>query len=321
MRRSLCLNLALGPTLFVLASLKPDTVSAQDVSAQDVSAQDVAAENVRAEGVPTENAPAAAGSAQQPPASPARSPNVVEAERYAAQAFDAYSRKDYERALELYEAALAAAKSADILYNLARVHDVGLHEATLAIEYYRRYLAEPKAQPARSQLAERRIAELQAAELPAAQQATALENTPGTAPATALVADDAPTPAALAAPLPSSGWTWRETTAAALAGSGVVALGVGVGFGIAAYSRGDDWRHDCDGNSCTSQQGVDAARSAARSARVATVALAAGGALLAGGAAVWWFGSKREESSGQVALGLAPTSAGAEVGCSLAGSF
>ena len=76
----------------------------------------------------------------------------------------------------------------------------------------------------------------------------------------------------------------------------------------------------CDGDRCTSQRGVDAARSAARLARVATVALAAGGGLLAGGAALWWFGSKREESS-SLALELSPTSAGAEVGCSLSGSF
>jgi tetratricopeptide (TPR) repeat protein len=246
---------------------------------------------------------------------------VVEAERYAAQAFDAYSRKDYERALELYEAALAAAKSADILYNLARVHDVGLHEATLAIEYYRRYLAEPKAQP-------RAVSSPNGAspscKRPSCQRPSRRRRSrthrarprrrrslPTTRPRQRRSPLCSPPPAGPGARPPP-----RRSRAAGSSRS--VWASVLVSRRIRA---GDDWRHDCDGNNCTSQQGVDAARSAARSARVATVALAAGGALLAGGAAVWWFGSKREESSSQVALGLAPTSAGAEVGCSLAGTF
>jgi len=283
MRRSLCLSLALAPLFGALVSSHSRGASAEEAPRAD-----------------------AAGDA-------ARAPNVAEAEHYAEQAFDAYSRKEYGRALELYQSALAAAKSADILYNIARVYDVGLHEDAHAIEYYRRYLAEPKAQPSRSQLAERRISELEAAE-----QAALPESAPLAAPTPTSVPGEAALPPA---PLASSGWSWSETTAAVLASTGVVALGVGTGFGVAAYSQRDEWKQGCDGNHCTTQSSVDAAHSAARLANVATVALAAGGGLLAGGAAFWWLGSKHEETSTRVALDLAPARGGAEVGCTLSGSF
>jgi len=260
--------------------------------------------------------------AAEPPstsAEPAVSPNVSEAERFAALAFDAYGRQDYPRALNLYESALRAARSADILYNIARVYDVGLHDGVHAVEYYRLYLAEPKALPPRSEFAARRISELQ----PALREpaVTALPSDTSEEHPTELAAQDAAAAARPVLTAAASTWTWRETTAAALAGSGVVALGVGIGFGVSAYARSDDWQDECDGNVCRSQRGVDAARTAASRARVATIALAAGGGLLAGGAVVWWLSSQRDERASHVALQLAPAGSGAEVGCSLSGRF
>jgi tetratricopeptide (TPR) repeat protein len=295
MRRSFCLSLALTAMLGALLCSYSRAAAAEEVQPGSEAT--------------------AAGDARAAAADAARPANVAEAEQYAEQAFEAYRDKDYERALALYERALAAAKSADILYNIARVYDVGLHDGTRASEYYRRYLAEPKAQPPRSQLAERRVSELDAA-----QPAALPERVPSATPAPALEPGVAAAPSA-PAPLASSGWTWRQTTAAVLAGTGVVALGVGTGFGIAAYSHSDDWKQDCDGDRCASQSGVDAAHSAARLANVATVALAAGGALLAGGAALWWLGPKQDEARPQLALALAPARGGAEIGCTLAGSF
>src|SRR4029079_6249045 len=73
MRRSLCLSLALVPLFGALVSSHSRTASAEEAHRAD-----------------------AAGDA-------ARAPNVAEAEQYAAQAFDAYSRKEYGRALELYQ--------------------------------------------------------------------------------------------------------------------------------------------------------------------------------------------------------------------------
>jgi tetratricopeptide (TPR) repeat protein len=228
---------------------------------------------------------------------------VVEAEHRAAPGFVAYERNEYQQAIDLYQRALAAASSADILYNIARVYDVGLHDNVHATEYYRRYLAEPKAQSPRRQLAEQRIAVLQPSPL-----AAPIETDPSAA-----IADTAPSQN-------ESGWSWRETSAIALAGSGVIALGVGTGFGISAASQSDTWKQDCKGNVCQSQRGVDAAHTAADRARVATIALAAGGALLAAGAAVWWLGANHEESP-RVALQVVPVGPAAQLGCSFSSSF
>jgi tetratricopeptide (TPR) repeat protein len=236
-------------------------------------------------------------------ATDARPANVIEAEQLASQAFEAYQRKEYDRAIDLYQQALTAASSADILYNIARVYDVGLNDGPRATEYYRRYLAEPKAQAPRRELAEQRIAALQPSPLLAP-----IETDPA-----ATIADATPVQH-------ESGWTWRETSALALAGSGLIALGVGAGFAISAASQSDTWKRDCDGNVCQTQSGVDAAHRAADRATIATVAMAAGGALLAGGAAIWWLGPRREEAP-RVALRVMPVGAAAQIGCSFSSSF
>jgi tetratricopeptide (TPR) repeat protein len=287
-------------TLFPLLTLSP--LFARPALAADVSAppaSGAAPSGAVPSGLAAE-APSAPSAAETANARPA---NVVEAEHLAAQAFDAYERKEYRQAIELYQRALDAASSADILYNIARVYDVGLHDSARASEYYRRYLAEPKVQSPRRQLAEQRVAALQPPPLSAA-----IETDPAAA-----IADTAPLQ-------PSSSWTWRETSAVALAGSGVIALGIGAGFAISAASQSDTWKQDCDGNVCQSQRGVDAAHTAADRAGVATIALAAGGALLAGGAAIWFLGTKHEESP-RVALQVVPTGPAAQVGCSFSSSF
>jgi tetratricopeptide (TPR) repeat protein len=284
----------LRPTLYCLV-LSPLLALAQPALAADAELAHEA-----------QDAPAAADALSVPPAAEPtalRPANVIEAEQLAAQAFEAYERKEYDRAIELYEKALAAASSADILYNIARVYDVGLNDGPRATEYYRRYLAEPKTPAPRRQLAEQRIA--------------ALRPPPLIAP---IETDPAATIADTALPQHGSSWTWRETSALALAGSGVIALGIGAGFGISAASQSDTWKRDCDGNVCQTQSGVNAAHTAADRARVATIALAAGGALLAGGAAIWWLGPRREQSP-RVALQVVPTGAAAQIGCSFTNSF
>src|SRR4051812_29210658 len=71
--------------------------------------------------------------------------NVARAEEYASQAFDAYSQQDYPRAVALYQQALAASASPDIIYNLARIYDLKLKDRALSIEFYERYTADPGA--------------------------------------------------------------------------------------------------------------------------------------------------------------------------------
>src|SRR5688572_32828061 len=76
----------------------------------------------------------------------AASSDVSKAENYAAQAFEAYERKDYQEAVVLYLKALEAAPSSDALYKLAKIYDAKLRHRELAMKFYRRYMADPGAE-------------------------------------------------------------------------------------------------------------------------------------------------------------------------------
>jgi hypothetical protein len=248
----------------------------------------------------------------------ARAAHVALAERYAAAAFEAYRVRDYGRAVSLYEQALAAAPSADILYNMARVYDVGLRDRRLAIAYYERYSADPAASPERLDTVTQRLGELRAAEL--ASMGALAEDDPG-------IARDFPLDAAsIAAPraaprTESEGLRPLQVTALALGGVGLVGMGLGIGFGLWARTEEDTWRRACEGNACTSQRGVEAAQSAARRAGVATVSLAVGGGLLAASAVLWLLDGDIERPSSAAPLRLTPVLDAARLGGSLSGQF
>jgi hypothetical protein len=115
--------------------------------------------------------------------------------------------------------------------------------------------------------------------------------------------------------------TALELTALTMAGVGLAGVGIGVGFGFAARAETDTWRRYCDGNDCTSQRGVNAAESAERSARVATVGFATGGTLLALSTVVWWLGSASEGSGSGAALDVSPVASESELGWTVSGRF
>jgi tetratricopeptide (TPR) repeat protein len=240
--------------------------------------------------------------------------DVPLSERYAARAFEAYRQRDYASAVTLYQKALDAAPSADILYNMARVYDVGLRDRTLAISFYNRYVGDPGAVPKQIETANKRLAELRAAELAATAPALA---TPETTMAQ-------PTPSASPAPVAASvDSSSGVSPAAVVAGSvGLVGIGLGVGFGFAAKSDLDESERYCNGNQCTSQRGVDAAKSAAREANIATVGFVAGGALLALGSVLWLMGDAREEQPELAGgLGWSPHIGRDELSLSVSGSY
>jgi tetratricopeptide (TPR) repeat protein len=239
--------------------------------------------------------------------------DVAEAERLAGAAFAAYEQQQYARAIELYEQAWSAAPSADISFNIARVYDRGLKDPGRARDYYRRYVADPNAVPHRRRIAELRLAELQVT--PAETEPT----TPVLAepPATTLTGS-ATAPLQVA---PTSLWTPRKLTALVLGGAGVSALGLGLGFALSAQGERNEWQQDCDGNACTSQRAVDAARSAGRKADIATVALASGAGLLGIGAALWWLGPSTADGTPRARLQVVPTANATDLTCTISGRF
>lgn len=73
-----------------------------------------------------------------------------------------YDDGDYAGAVKRYLEAYQLAPSAGALYNIAFVYDKKLGEIGLAINYYRRYVADPDAEPDAVARATRRIEELKA---------------------------------------------------------------------------------------------------------------------------------------------------------------
>jgi hypothetical protein len=264
---------------------------------------------------PAEPATRAAGT---PPKAGSPSGAIAESERLAARAFEAYQHADHAAARSLYEQALAAAPSADIVYNLARVCDLGLRDRVCALDHYARYVAEPGAVPSRTTLARRR---LEALSDPPPASATGVQAAP---PEPVMLRKPTPPP-----PAPSSvasadapGLSAVEMVAVVAGTTGLVGVGLGVGFGLAARADLEASERYCDYDRCTSQRGVDAARSASRAADVATLGLAAGGALLSLGTLLWLLaGDAPEERVAARELMIEPGFGSDGVSLALSGSF
>jgi tetratricopeptide (TPR) repeat protein len=245
-------------------------------------------------------------------------PDVAEAELSAARAYEAFQRRDYASAVALYAKAFEAAPSADALFNIARVYDLGLRDRPLAITFYRRYVSDPGATPERIKRANERLTELREAEIaelstrPAAPRAVPPPPTPEPValPASAPLEQDA-----------GADWSGLKVAALAAGAAGAVALSVGAGFGISLLSTADRANRECDGNDCSSQRGVDAARAAARDARWANWGLGVGGGLLAGATLMWLLDPGAEQAAPPDSIKLSPIAGAGELGVALAGRW
>jgi tetratricopeptide (TPR) repeat protein len=241
--------------------------------------------------------------------------DVSRAESHAAEAFEAYSRDDFETAATLYLQALDAAPSADILYNLARIYDIKLDQRERAIDFYRRYIAAPDADAKRVGIATERLARLR-------------EVQPGDDASRILAARSAPDRAAAPAPEPRRSAPAADRGASGLQVAGIISgaiglvgIGFGVGFGFDAKSSADRAHDDCDGNNCRTQQGVDAANDAKRAATVSTVSFIAGGALSVLAVTLLVVGSGGSSEREQAGLRLAPYAGPGSAGTTLTGTF
>lgn len=206
----------------------------------------------------------------------AASADVSRAESYADEAFEAYQKKNYQDAVVLYLKSLEAAPSADVIFNLAKIYDTKLNDRELAMSFYRRYIADPGAEPERVRLANTRLGELRELEMAAREKPAA---TPAATPESKRDEDRK----ALPPPAERRGLTGVQWAGIA---TGIVGLGgvaVGTVFGLNARSNADTAKEDCVGNDCRTQRGVDAAKDGAREADISTVAFIAGGALTAVG--------------------------------------
>jgi tetratricopeptide (TPR) repeat protein len=236
----------------------------------------------------------------------AAAPDIARAEEFAEQAYGAYERRDYAGAVALYEQAYAASPSANILYNIAKVYDLKLHNRAQAIAYYTRYLDDPGAEPERARGTRMRIAMLRELE----QSTTSAPNKRSVTRGRVAAAP----PAA-----PAQGARNRRIAGIVLTSVGVASLGVGAGFGLSARADADRAHALCDGNRCSAERGVTAADDARRSANIATAAFAAGGTLALLGVGLWVWG-KPSASRERASLAVGATLAGA-LGPNLSGRW
>jgi tetratricopeptide (TPR) repeat protein len=220
------------------------------------------------------------------------------AEQRAAQAFEAYQKKDYTTAVALYLEAYKAASSADMLYNIARIYDTKLGDRQQAITFYRRYVAHPGASAERIKRCNERLADLREAEIAAAERAPK-ESRAGREARSTSSAESGDRDSTL----PQLGLI--------LGAVGVIGVGIGAGFGLAAMSEAHTAKNSCNGNACTTQEGVDAASNASKKATISTIGFAAGGTLLGAGAAFLLWGGRKpseRESGSRLRWGAVATS-------------
>jgi tetratricopeptide (TPR) repeat protein len=235
---------------------------------------------------------------------------VSAAERFAAQAFEAYGKKQYSEAVALYEQAYASVPSADALYNIARVYDIGLQDRVRAIAAYERCLSEPGASLERLARASERLLVLRGAESANLES----KHTPVQAGAAA----QAPAPGE---PDPHPGLSSLRVAALISGATGVVSLGVGLGFGVAVLADADQANAACEGNLCTSE-GVAAAQSASTKATLATTGVCVGAALLVTSATRWLLGAEGDSEGGaQPGVRFTPVASANEFGVGLGGNW
>jgi hypothetical protein len=226
-------------------------------------------------------------------------------EQRAAEAFQAYSKKDYAGAVALYLQAYDAAPSGSILYNVARIYDTKLGDRPLAITYYRRYIADPGAYVERIAFANERLKQLREAETLSQELEDAeppSKQTPPSEARTNAVTEPHAPPLAPDATESARGWSAMRYTGVVFGGAGLLALGTGAAFGLRAMAKANTAQQVCDGNACSSQRGVDAANSAKDAATAADIGLIAGAGLLAVGTALFVLGGRHSREASPAAL-------------------
>jgi hypothetical protein len=236
---------------------------------------------------------------------PTRHPPSSSAQELADRAYELHAAGEYAAAIATYLRAYDASNAGVTLLNIATIYDRKLHEPALAVEYYRRYLRAPDAEPSLVQKATERLTALKQAEAnpPEPSQPIGLQPThlqpPGSTPAAADV------PAAVAGQ--GSGHESGLRTAGLLVVvTGATTLGASLVLGLLAKGKNDDANAMCDGAACMSDEGVRLAHQASTLATASTITFITSLGLAGGGLAMIFL-APRTSNPSAARLALAPT--------------
>jgi hypothetical protein len=253
-------------------------------------------------------------------AEPAAEPKS--AEQLANEAYEQHAAGQDADAIASYMKAYEASKAGVILFNVAAIYDRTLHERDLAMEYYRRYLLAPDAEPALAAKANERLTALKhEADVETLPKRVVAPVAAAPAPTQGPTPPAAPEAPATTAPAPATsdhaGGDARSGSPLRTAGfvvgaTGLVAVGVSMGLGLVAKGKNDDANAVCNGAACADDRGVSLARDAGHFATASTVTFVAGLALLSGGVAMVLLAPHASDRSGSAArLTIAPQVVGA----------
>lgn len=161
---------------------------------------------------------------------------VSKVEALAGEAQTLYKAGEFGQAVAKYLEAYKLQPAAAVLYNVAVIYDKKLREVDLAIEYYRRYIASPDADPEAVQRATARLQALKA-EKEARRQADLSTLPTG--------ADDPPSGVSGTAP-PPPGLSGQSVAGWVLVGTGLVGLAGGGVMGFLAGDAADKFSESTD---------------------------------------------------------------------------
>jgi hypothetical protein len=251
------------------------------------------------------------------PAGGAEPNHASTAQELAEEGYQKTAAGEYAQAVGAYVKAYELSKAGAILFNIATIYDRKLQERSLAMEYFRRYLQAPDADPEFVQKATQRLRELKAAADEEEKSRAALPVAP--VPDTARVPPVTPSPpAADSSPAGSSGGsTWR--IAGVVVGStGIVAVGTSLVLGaLAKDSISKANAGGCGDRTCDNQHAYDLEQQAGSLASASTVTFVVGAGLLATGLTFYLLApssSRAPSASVAVSPQIGPSAAALRVG-------
>jgi hypothetical protein len=184
-------------------------------------------------------------------------------------------------AVGLYAKAYEITHAAAILFNVATIYDRRLHERTLAMEYFRRYIGSPDATPEFIQKATDRLAALKR-DAEEEERKRVEEDKKWTQRLAAPLPPEPPVRAS-ASPSADKGGSSLRTVGFVVGGVGLATIGASLVLGAVAKNRDDTANQNCSATTCRNTTGVSAEHDAVSFATASTGAFIGGGVLLAAG--------------------------------------
>lgn len=161
---------------------------------------------------------------------------VDQVETLAARAKAHYAAGRFNEAISDYLAAFRLAPAAGLLYNVAHIYDRKLDEIDLALQFYRRYVGAPDAEPDIVGKANARIQELKIEK----RRRELAEMAPPVTPPPVAITEP------VAAPVARGGGSSQKTWGWITLGAGVAIAGAGAIFGVQAQGSADDFDASTD---------------------------------------------------------------------------